>query len=505
MVLLATDLDAANIETLLSGMAQQYRGRYSHLVEGKSGIMGERDQEFGIGFGYYWGVVKRQRWVIALGVILGIGAAITGYSFTEPSYAATTQVQISPLGEDPVALSQNPANLIDHSSEMALVTSDVVMAASVEELGSGSAGALRKKVNPNMDRGSTLITITFEDTNPQLAIEGSAVVARNYLNQREQLIIATVENRLKVLDAELAALTDSPDAQAQRTTLYGQRLEIMAVDTNAGNILNEANTQSLVRKPSLKIWGASGLVLGLLAGLIIAIWRDNRSPEFRDCNDISKIAQAPIVGTFGTIESTLPLPDDAMLHMGAMRERVLARSEEGKIIVLGAGELTADPHEVADSYQVKLPVEFSIAFAVSLSHVAEGVTLVIAGCYARELIRITRHLSLYQDPKNPTLLRTHHAPNLAVVTFTYEENSRTTTVMTSEVVKGLNADASYTVLALGSAADASSRITATRHCDHAVVAVDPRRTTRPDLAHTTQIISDLHTSCAGVITVESSS
>lgn len=464
--------------------------------------MQEKDHEYGVGLGYYWDVIKRQRWIVALGAILGICGAVVAYNVMAPSYAATTQVQISPLGEDPVALSQNPANLIDHTFEVALVTSDQSLAVAVEELGFATAGDVRQSVSASLAKESSVISITFSGKSPKIASQGASAVAKSYLAEREQLIVATVENRLKALDAELATLGNSEDSKGQRTTLYGQRLEILAVDTNAGHVLNAADTHTIVRTPNLRILGVSGAALGLVLGMLVGVIRDRRNPRFQNTGDLVRVADAPVLGAFGTVELSLPLAPDAMVQMSIVRERILANNERGTLVVVGSGSLLADPMTTALTHTVKVPVEFSIALAISMSQAVSGVRLAIAGCDARELIRITRHLSLYQDPQDPDLLRTHHAPDLSVVTFTYNEELHGATVFTREVVKELESDATHTIVALGSSASPTSWTSGVRQADYGVVVVDPNRSEKEELARTTEMMANLRTRCTGMVTVE---
>lgn len=452
--------------------------------------MGE-NPEYGVGLWYYWHVIRR-RWVtVAVWAAVGVMVALLALWALPTQYQATTQLIIPPMTAEGSA-ARNPGDLIDAEAERSRVRSDAVVTRVAAVMGlDGETASVRSATSAEMASGSTVMRINYTAGSPELAIRGAETVSLVYIQLREEIITDQVEERVGSISDEIAEMEEQDYSQEQLEALRNQRIEVQSADTRGGQVLVQASPENVIKQPRPLIVLSSGLALGIFAGLIAGFIRDRRDPRLHGDDQLSSIFKAPALGSFDRVETQIPLTPAVMTGLRHVREQLLARHARGRMI-LAHGDVDKG-----------VPVDFAIGTALALAQSTPAVTLVIAGCNDRELVRLTRQMSLFQDRQRPGALRSPLVDGLTVITLPVDmDESQPDPVMTRAVQRAFDATASFTILALGTVADQASRLAAIRLADLAIVVHENATASKPDLERLSSQLEEFHTTCAGVVTVQ---
>ncbi|MEU6718589.1 Wzz/FepE/Etk N-terminal domain-containing protein [Nonomuraea sp. NPDC046802] len=255
----------------------------------------------------------RRRWLLLVGcVVFGGTAGLALMRLTPPTYTATTQVLVLPVGpQEPgnqvTARQREPLNL---DTEAQIAQSDVVAARAARALGAAVPGPSEVSVPPN----SAVLWISATAPEPATAAARSRAYADAYLrNRRESALSALTDQQQAVLgklrqvnaslDALIKQLAALPkggpehaiatqrqsvlNRQAASLTLKYDALRTVAV--SPGTIISQATPPSAPSSPSLPLHLGTGLMAGLLAGSAAAYARDRFDTRLRTAADVERL------------------------------------------------------------------------------------------------------------------------------------------------------------------------------------------------------------------------
>jgi capsular polysaccharide biosynthesis protein len=271
-------------------------------------------------FADYLGVLRR-RWLIVL-VLACVGILAAGaYIVQSPkAYTATATVNVTATG---TAQSQGGAvaggrtsNAVNLDTESQIVKSSTVGAIAARNLHSPlTLTALLAHVSVAVPANSSILQISCEAKSPKQAAACANAFAAAYLQNRSATAAGTTNAQLKTVRNQLTSLeksttrlnlqirslpVNSPQrasAQSQLQSDSGQlrslanqaaSLSAQAAATSGGSVISKATPPTTPSSPKKKIILPSGLLAGLLIGLIVAFAWDKRDTRIEDARNLGQ-------------------------------------------------------------------------------------------------------------------------------------------------------------------------------------------------------------------------
>jgi capsular polysaccharide biosynthesis protein/Mrp family chromosome partitioning ATPase len=278
----------------------------------------------------YGAMLSRRKWLILGCTLLGLALAIVYTLTTSKTYTATTSVLVKPTG--PAVVPSNATSSvvaktgINLDTEAQLVKSQSVSTAAGQLLKSPLTWRkLAENVTVTVPPNTTVLDISYDAGRAKGAAAGAQAVATAYLKYRvadadrsAKLARSVVQQQINQLlvqlqttTAKIASLpTNSPDralAQANQSALVsqistqqGQLAQLAAPSNDVGSIVSAAAIPGKASTPVLPLDLASGLMLGLLVGLALALFRDRADHRIRRGGDIEPAVGLPVLAELGS-------------------------------------------------------------------------------------------------------------------------------------------------------------------------------------------------------------
>ena len=140
----------------------------------------------------YWNMVRARRWTVIIAALL-IAALSAGYVLLKPKvYYAQAKVAVSPLIN--VAITPVPGSTAgtlepDMPTEAEVATSATIAALVRDNLSlSQSPETLVKSVTVTVVRDTTVMTIGFTSSDPQVAADVANAFANAYITNRQEVV-----------------------------------------------------------------------------------------------------------------------------------------------------------------------------------------------------------------------------------------------------------------------------------------------------------------------------
>ncbi|WP_309064548.1 polysaccharide biosynthesis tyrosine autokinase [Microbacterium sp.] len=212
-------------------------------------------------------VLRRQVVVVIAALVIGVSCGAILALTTPQRYEASTQlmVAVETATSSPIELTQGNSyaqQVVE--SYRSIVTSTVVLEPVIEDLGLDlTPDQLAAKVNATVAQRSVIITITVGDANP---------------GQAARLANAIGESFTTVITEQLE----------KRETAPAYRIRIVPVQP--------AQVPTEPAAPNLQLSLALGAILGLGAGIGLALLRTLLDTRIHNLNDVETAVQAPILG-----------------------------------------------------------------------------------------------------------------------------------------------------------------------------------------------------------------
>ena len=221
----------------------------------------------------------RTRWrVVVAAVVVALGLSLGLSALETPQYSSSTQLFVSTSGSENTQAAYQ-GNLLSQqrvTSYAQLVTGQQVAQRVVDELGlSTSAAELAKKVAVSIVRDTVILEVSVTDSSPK---------------QAQQLADA-VSQQLSALVTEL----ETPDGQTNASA----RLSIVQNATLPGGPVSPQPLRN----------GALGLLVGLLAGLGLAVLREQLDNTVKSGDEVGRVTGATTIGAlpFDEHRSSVPM------------------------------------------------------------------------------------------------------------------------------------------------------------------------------------------------------
>ncbi|WP_213452827.1 tyrosine-protein kinase domain-containing protein [Rhizomonospora bruguierae] len=316
----------------------------------------------------YLGMFRRHWWVMLLLTAAGLGAAAAVTRAQPPVYAASTSVLVQPAGPDTTLVNGRTKGTINLDTEAQLVRSTAVAAGAGALLGSTAPpNELARSVAVEVPANTAVLAISYTAATPAGARAGSHAFAEAYLRNREDSARAeltaqatALEAKLKQVNGELsrvnARLAGAAPNSSQRAILASQRdtavkqinsltdrlNELSTATVSAGRIISDAPLPRRPVRPEPLLNLATGGALGLLLGVGLAVLRQRLDRRVRRAADASR-------GTGVTVLAALdrhgaPRFDDVLAPHGTggrifqrLRNEVLASLAPHDRVVLVTG------------------------------------------------------------------------------------------------------------------------------------------------------------------------
>ncbi len=323
-----------------------------------------------IGLSYYSGVLRRLWWVVLLCTLLG-GLVAASYLWVVPQRAtSTTSVSLNIITNDPFNLERSASNLLDLDSEAQIAASSVVADRVAEARGGDlSADSIRSAVEVSGVSNTSILDVMATADSQAQSEEIADTVAIEYLgyrsDQAQNRINRTLEGArtrleglredLAAANEQVAAATEADDADAltqadtrrslvtlEINSLLEQVATTEAIDTTAGSILTPASRNAVSFSPPRIIVLATGLLVGLVLGMLVAFLTTSLGRRVRSESDLAHNGGRTLLGRLDQRETHVPARSEELDELRSIRERMLVDPQLSKQFgVLGV--LNEDP------------------------------------------------------------------------------------------------------------------------------------------------------------------
>lgn len=308
-----------------------------------------------VDFSHYLKVVKFQWRPIAVGAVLGLLLATGTLALVGTSYTATTDVNVTVISESPFALQRSASGLLDGATESRIASSYAVAAQAAASLGSAIAAEdLRSGTKVSVITDTTIVRISYTSTTAESARARADAIASAYLQTRGEqaqghlsAVILHIEERVAELQRELAdantrAASSPPDSTAAQQAASDRSLatneiesvlaaknSLAFVSTSGGSVLNSADENVIdASPPTLPVLG-SGLLAGLVMGLLVAFAMDASRRRVTGVRDVERVTDAPILAHLHDRRPTVPPTGTDRDEFRAATERIFAFLDSG--------------------------------------------------------------------------------------------------------------------------------------------------------------------------------
>jgi len=226
--------------------------------------------------------VKTEWRAFLIVVVVALAVGIASGILVPDEYAASASLTVEPVDVTGTATSVNM------DTERVVAASTSVVAAAVTALPSLTVGEVKNALTVSVPKGSQVLEFTVTHADPQVASDAANALAAAYNSQRIDLARKGVEDAVGTLTDRVTALESTKAVEGENSqagkaaSVQIAALEVNIATLNAatfteGTVVSPAVTPRSSTKPSLAIFGAGALVLGVLVGGFVALGRARRS------------------------------------------------------------------------------------------------------------------------------------------------------------------------------------------------------------------------------------
>ncbi|MFI6296072.1 Wzz/FepE/Etk N-terminal domain-containing protein [Nonomuraea sp. NPDC050790] len=297
-------------------------------------------------------LLRRRKLLFLCCLLAAVAAALGLWRLVPPSYTATTEVLVAPVGvqEQNNQVTSRQREALNLDTEARIAQSAVVATEAAESLKIPAAEPAEVSVPPN----SSVLAIAVTAADPETAAAQSRAYARAYLSHRTESAQTALAAQQKALLGKLkqvnSALGDTAEqvtklrrgtashavATHRQSVLNRQALSLTmkydglkTVALTPGTVISEAATPAAPSAPSLPLYLGAGLMLGLLAGSAAAYGRDRLDTRLRRAADVERLTGVAVLADLsdqGKVLDRLTLHDLASSVVAACPgKRLLVR------------------------------------------------------------------------------------------------------------------------------------------------------------------------------------
>lgn len=273
----------------------------------------------------YLSVLRRRKWIVALTVLIAVGAALA-YSFIQsPRYSATAEVLIQPSSPASTALGGSAAQVqltpTDVQTELQLVSSAAVK----QQVAATLHVTKAPPVSVTVAGQTNILDVSATASSPPLVAGIANAYARSYIGVRRDQIVSSllamatqIQDKIDGLQAQIArAPTAEASALATQVAAFQAQLSELQVNSSLANggalLVTPATPPSGPSSPKPERSGIIALVVGLLAGIALAFLREHLDDTIKTREDL--VALLPDLPTIATIPAVGNWKDRKVPHL----------------------------------------------------------------------------------------------------------------------------------------------------------------------------------------------
>jgi capsular polysaccharide biosynthesis protein len=481
----------------------------------------------------YVGVLRRRWWIVLACTVLGLVVAFGYVTVAPKAYTATASVTVVPTAADQsnvVAGSRTSGATVNLDTESQVVQSTTVATIAGKMMHSPlTPWALAQQVNVTVPPNSSILDISCKASTAVGAATCANDFAKAYLQNRSQSATNYVNQQLAklqqkinglnqaegALNTKISALpSNSPARAADQALLKTDKSQVtkltqkyaatsaLVAQTNGGSVITLATPPGKPSSPKKLLILPSGLLAGLLIGLIAAFLVDRRDKRIRNAMHVERLLDLPVLldlppGAFGREVAIASPRSKTGQAFTDLAHGVAAALGEGNHVVFVAG---ATPGPAGSVVAANLAVtlarthsEVVLVCANMNSTVApkllglsdgEGLAELIAGSATlREVVQ--------SPPGMPGLwvITPGADPSLAF----YHLQHDTGRALTSQ----LRRDARYVIIEAQAADDGADTFALGEFADAAVVTIEVARSTKDEASDCVRRLRQLRTPVLG--------
>lgn len=456
-----------------------------------------------VGIGHYFLVLRRRWKTIVAFAVGGLLAVVVFLAFSPSPVAASTLVNVNVIVSDPFNPSRPASGLLDAATENQLASSFVVAEDAAESLnGADDAASLRDGVSVTTGTNATTVRISYKADTAERARSGADALADSYLRYRQSEADARKTKMIGQLQEQLdslnEALGDTPAADrgplsGRISSIENQISQLTAVDTTGGSVLTPATENEVETQPQTSTLLASGLLGGLVLGVITVFILNGLGRRVLDASDVERLDAGPVLARLKGHRGTIPALDADINAFRMIREKILA----------AAGP---DFHSLAVIDTTKRAVsDVAPNLAVAFAQAGRNVELILLGLPEHHMQLLSDGLGLTTDPRTrdseAKVMISAKVPRLKVVRPSRPDAHSGADDLVTGVVRRRAVSASDTlvVLALPPNASYASWLAASRLAGSATIVVELSETRKDDLAAAASETRDVGASLFGVV------
>lgn len=219
-------------------------------------------------------------WLLLLSIAAAFCVlAIVLFQFWPQKFEATAMMTVEPLT---VNATQGSSNGVNMETERVVATSSEVLILAAKSLGSPSISELSEATQVTVPKGSQVLEFTVTAEDPMTAAQRANAVANAYSERRvanaEAVVaeaITFLSGRIAELEQQLAAADPAGEnvqtLEAQIVSLQNNQASLTSTTFYSGALISPAVDPSTSTRPSLPVFLAGGLFLGLFLGSFSAL------------------------------------------------------------------------------------------------------------------------------------------------------------------------------------------------------------------------------------------
>ncbi|MEV6844698.1 Wzz/FepE/Etk N-terminal domain-containing protein [Actinoplanes sp. NPDC051411] len=483
---------------------------------------------------HYLGVFRRHWWIALLATGAGLGAGTALTQALPKVYESSTSVLVQAVDQDTNASGGRTKGAVNLDTEAQLVGSGAVAVKAAELLRTTRSPIdLAKDVSVEVPANTTVLVVNFKGGTPQEAQSGSHAFAEAYLRNRQETAQDGLNQQIKTLNAKVKQLTTtltginarlsraakgSPDesnllslrnnSQNQLNSLTGKLNELTTTTVGAGSIISDARLPDTPTSPNPMVNLATGGMVGLLLGLLLAFARERFDRRLRTAADVRDRGRMPVLAALD--DRTTPHFDDVLQPYGAggrvfnrLRNEVLASLQPGDQIIVVTG---------ASRGSAATLVSANLAAALART----GSNVVLIGAHLPDSVvdaaPLARMFGVSATPGLSELLagrvslarvlqRTPRIPSLRVITTGGAATAAG--LMQSQrlrdTLQALRGQGGYVVIEAPSTSSSADAQGLASLADAAILAVELRRSRRPALLDAVEQLQRVGTPLLGAV------
>ena len=360
-----------------------------------------------LGLLYYFRVLRRRWYAVPLGGLLGLGAAFGFLVITPSTSTAFTAIDLNVVSSDPFNVQRPAPDLLNRTSEEQTARSPAVVELVADEIGR-SVADIRAALTATVLPESTVIQLRYTGPSRAEAAEGADALATAYLQVRSEANAERVERILAEYDRHLQDLRDrlatatigvaqasGPERAAARADqdvirseidiVLQERSGMAGIDTNGGSVIASASDNQVEVSPNRNLILATGLLGGLVVGVIAAFTIDSSDRRIRDRADVEDAGCGPVLSFVRGKSSATPSSGDDLDAVRSVREHLLADIPDDRAVL-----------SVVEVASQEAPTDVAVNLAVEMASAGLAIELVLAEYPRATIDRIEWALELHQ-------------------------------------------------------------------------------------------------------------